>query len=619
MPRRREILAALALLAVLAGLLFAQVTLGLALLFRAVGKAARWSPVWLVVPAGGGLAWILGIGPAGALTGFTAAAHAAMATLAGRGADPVRLLHLRWLPGGIAGLLPGQFPAGLVLAAGVAAGWSWLDWLHTDAWDLRVQRPGLASICRQRLTTAFVRSGGVLTREGVCLGVVHAGGRAAAVSWRDAERGVLVTGSAEAALSRSGFQFAHAAVRLRKPVIAVDLAGTRGLAASLAAVCAATGAPMQVFGAAGTGYYEPLRGGDPARLAALVMGTIDWSQAPDSARMGCQATLTDLLAVTMAAPGDPGDAVLDDVSALLRPTALRSRVERVPGYHPRRAALVRRAGVTGSRLEADPALGGFLADQISGLRASALGRWLCPAPPSVPGARISLADVVRQRGVVLFTLDRAAHGRAADMVANLVAAEAADVYAGLLRAGVTGDGLAWISGCETVDPPALAGLMRPDTGLGAVLTTASPAAASRIADEVKVLVLHRLDDQALAERLGWLAGRRLVPAERMPGVLAPGLQVVDVSPAAPPGMAWSPALAGDTLRALDNDEFILVTRGATGRTIPRARHVPAKIPRRQAMPARSGSEARSSPVPAASPWPAGVLPFGRLLHRGRHR
>ena len=42
-PRRREILAALTLLAVLASLLFAQVTLGLTIAFHAVGKISRWS------------------------------------------------------------------------------------------------------------------------------------------------------------------------------------------------------------------------------------------------------------------------------------------------------------------------------------------------------------------------------------------------------------------------------------------------------------------------------------------------------------------------------------------------------------------------------------------------
>src|SRR5262249_8875066 len=75
-PHRREALAALTLIAALAGLLFAQVTLGLAVAFHAIGKITRWRPVWLAVPAAGGLVWLLAIGPAAALAGFLAAPRA---------------------------------------------------------------------------------------------------------------------------------------------------------------------------------------------------------------------------------------------------------------------------------------------------------------------------------------------------------------------------------------------------------------------------------------------------------------------------------------------------------------------------------------------------------------
>ena len=72
-PHRREVLAALTTLAVLSGLLFAQITLGLAVAFHAIGKLTRWRPVWLAVPAACGLVWVLAIGPAAALAGFLAA------------------------------------------------------------------------------------------------------------------------------------------------------------------------------------------------------------------------------------------------------------------------------------------------------------------------------------------------------------------------------------------------------------------------------------------------------------------------------------------------------------------------------------------------------------------
>jgi len=274
-PRRRELLAALAVPAVLGGLLFAPVTLGLAVAFHAIGKITRWRPVWLAVPAACGLVWVLAIGPAAALAGFLAAPRAVIALLTGVTTGPARLAHLGTASTGSVRWFPGQFPIALILAAGLAAVAWWLDWLHTDEWRLPAPRPGLVSLCRRRFTAAFVKSGGVLTRSGACLGVDAVTGRPAAVPWRAAERGVLVTGCVRPAVAASGFQLVHAAIRLRKPVIVVDLAAGGELAGLVAAVCAATGAPLQVFGAAGTGYYEPFRDGDPERMAALVMGMLD--------------------------------------------------------------------------------------------------------------------------------------------------------------------------------------------------------------------------------------------------------------------------------------------------------------------------------------------------------
>ena len=180
-------------------------------------------------------------------------------------------------------------------------------------------------------------------------------------------------------VSAASFQLVHAAIRRRKPVIVVNLAGTAGLAGALGAVCANTAAPLHVFGASGPGCYDPLRGGHPARKAALVMGMIDWAASTDHARRTCSGYLNDLFAVTAAAPGDPRVPVLDEVVALLSPAALRARMSQVPPYHPRRRPLSERVQASASRLEADPAparVPGRPADRV---RASPLGQWLRPA------------------------------------------------------------------------------------------------------------------------------------------------------------------------------------------------------------------------------------------------
>jgi hypothetical protein len=237
-----------------------------------------------------------------------------------------------------------------------------------------------------------------------------------------------------------------------------------------------------------------------------------------------------------------------------------------------------------------------MAEQLAGLRASPLGRWLGPAPAAGPGLAISVAEVVRTRGVALFPLDRAAHGRAADTIANLVAQDAAGVYARRHRAAIGGDGLAWFGQCETVDPQALAGLAGAGAGLATVLSTTAAAAAGRLADQVSVLVLHRLDDHALAGRLAWLTGQRLVPAG--PGSVRPAQAATGwpepgdagggpavpprppgrPGPAAPPGTAWSPAVTGEDLCSLGEGEFTLVPGADGGRVVPLAASIPARIP-----------------------------------------
>lgn len=233
------------------------------------------------------------------------------------------------------------------------------------------------------------------------------------------------------------------------------------------------------------------------------MGMIDWGPVAEHARRTCGAYLNDLFAVAAAAPGDPRVPVLDDVAALLSPAALRARMRQVPPYHPRRGPLGERAGVSASLLETDPATAAFLAGELTGLRASALGRWLRPAGARGPGsgpAQISLSAVIRERAVAFFPLDQSRHGRAARMIANLVALDMAAVFAESRRLGVAGDGLAWFGDADAMAAPALAPLISAgaQAGLATVLSTTSARAAGQLAALANVLVIRGPADTSLA-------------------------------------------------------------------------------------------------------------------------
>ena len=262
-PRRGEILAALAVAAVVAGVLSAPLTLLLAAAFDAVSRASRWRPLWLAVPAACGTIWALAIGPRAAVAGLRSGPAVTASALSTGPAAVSRL------PGLAARGLPSQFPLAVILAAGAAVLAWWVRWLHTDEWDVPEARPGLLGIWHRNRATAALRAGGVLTRDGARLGIDRPTGRAAVLRWHDAGGGVLVTGAAGPAVLASGLRLAHAAIRRRMPVIVVDLTGDRDLPATLAASCAAVRAPLHVFGAAGGPRYEPRVPPDAEQLAAL--------------------------------------------------------------------------------------------------------------------------------------------------------------------------------------------------------------------------------------------------------------------------------------------------------------------------------------------------------------
>ena len=71
-PRHRELIAVLAVAAVLTHLLLGQLTLLLAAVLYVIDRVSRWRPQWLAVPAGAGVLWSLAIGPGRAVAGLIA-------------------------------------------------------------------------------------------------------------------------------------------------------------------------------------------------------------------------------------------------------------------------------------------------------------------------------------------------------------------------------------------------------------------------------------------------------------------------------------------------------------------------------------------------------------------
>jgi hypothetical protein len=568
-PRRGEFLAAIGVALVLLHLIFAQLTLILALVFYGVTKVTRWRPAWLELPAAAGLLWTLAIGPATALAGFTAGPALVVSYLGGISGDSARLLHLGLAYSAMGHWLPRQLPVALITGAAEAAVACWLEWLHTDEWDVRPPRPGLAVATRRAALTHTIRSGGVVARDGTRLGVDEATGLPAALSWDEVAGGVLVVGSARSGTSTSSFQLVHAAIRLRKPVIVVNLGGGSGLASSLAAVCAAVDAPFHEFSAAGPASYEPFRVGSPARRAALVTAMINWSGTSGHYRESFATYLGDVFELIEAAPADRRIPVLDDVAHLLDPLALEARMAQVPAYHPGHAALAGRIRASASLAREEPELLMTASSQLAQLRQSPIGRWLRPAPVSTAGAGggpIDLGRVVRERAVVLFSLGSPGHASAAARLAWLIGQDILATDRDLQEIGIDGDGLAWFDHCEGLPQHTLRDLIShgAEAGLPVMLTTTSARAAAGLADQVNALVIHRIPDPDSAAQFAAQTGERLVPgAWAAPG--DPELTPVSQVPAS-------------ALQALGRGRFTLVVRRPVGRLVTTARTVPAALP-----------------------------------------
>ncbi|HET9972742.1 MAG TPA: hypothetical protein VFQ68_31215 [Streptosporangiaceae bacterium] len=579
-PRRDEILAVCMVLAIGAHLLFAQLTFVVAVLFHLTTKVTRWRLTWLAIPVAAGLAWAAA-GPRAAVAGYTAGAARVVGYLGDSGHQAEHLVHFTAAFAGLGTWLPRQLPLALLAGTAEAALAGWLSWLHTDEWELRPARPGLIVAARRAATARAIRAGGVAAGDGGCLGIASGSGARITLSWAEAAGSVSVCGSAASDVLTAGFQLVHAAIRRHKPVLAVDHTDDQALGAQLAAVCAAAGTPLLVFGPgpeAPAACYEPFRHGSPARRAALITAMLSWDGPGRQYRRSCLSYLDDVFELLDAAPGDPRVPVLDDVLHLLNPVALQARMGYVPAGNPRREVLAERIRVSAHLISAEPATIAGPARQLRELRESPSGRWLRPSadgrrPEGVsPGcqADIDLERALADRAVVLFRLGGPPAAESSAMLDRLICQD-------LLRAGATrdgtsegdadGDGLIWLSECAALPRQAVTSLIargRP-AGLPVLAATTSAPVAADLADLVNVVIAHRMADGAAVP---WATDGAAASREAG-GVTASW---------AAGGAAASRLAAAADPATLRDGEFVMAVRDPP-RLVPSGLLVPARVPK----------------------------------------
>jgi hypothetical protein len=475
----------------LAHLVFAQLTFVLALVFALLGKTTRWRLTWLILPAASGLVWTLTIGPSAAAAGFAAGPAQILRYCGSHG-----LAHDGGAFANAGDWLPGQLPLALIAASAEAAVAGWLDWLHTDEWAVPPFRPGLAAAIRRAVTARALHEGALVTRDGTSIGVEPATGAPVSLRWAEIAGGVLCAGSAGRDITATGFQVARAALRLRKPVIVLDLGGDPVVGSGFAAACASAGAPMRIFGT-GEGSYEPFRAADPARRTELTLALLGVvpelgagpspgaATAPGDGPSQLEAQLHTAYELMAAVPGDARTPVLDDVVHLLNPVAMRARLGLVPADGPLAGPLAERVARAMDRTRSDPEPVTRAVRQLADVRSSAAGHWVRPEADGRPG--IDLSRVVRERSAALFQADSPG-------LARLICADILALGDELRALGVDGDALVLVCGCEKLPPGMLARMVASGTaaGLSVVATTTSATAAAGLAGSFGALVIHRL-------------------------------------------------------------------------------------------------------------------------------
>ena len=516
--QRGDLTATVALVAFLAQLIFAQLTLATTICLVIIGKVSRWRRLWLAVPAAVGVGWLLAAGVRPAMAGYLAGGSRLIGLLARHDTLGAKAKDLSDMLAGWRRWLPGQMPVALIVATAQAAIRSLPGRMAAEP----RYRGGALVAARSSYLAATLRRGEVATCDGCCLGIVADTGRRASVSWQEAEAGVLCAGLNADAVSATGRDLALAAIQHRKTVVIIDLAAEADTGAArradfIESECAAVGAPLRRLGGpsgrppesprgAGPGgrppdsprlsaHYDPLSRATPALATSLLMAMIDWTGVAHARRLFCANYLNSALVLLAARRADQarserlGGSMLSELVELMSPGALRASLVTTRGRPVAASSLATRVAELSMQLESDPATLAPMAVQLAELSAAALAQLIRPAGNEVP---ISVAAALAGREVALFSLDRAVLGRPATMIARLAVADLIESLGERSDLGSRTDCLVWINGCQEIDRRQLSALIAlgERTGTAVVLGTALGSAAARIAADVNVVAVR---------------------------------------------------------------------------------------------------------------------------------
>jgi conjugal transfer pilus assembly protein TraD len=217
----------------------------------------------------------------------------------------------------------------------------------------------------------------------------------------------LIVGASGAGKSTTLLRILTEQIAAGRPVIAIDLKGSREFAGRLAAAAAEAGRPFQLWTPDGPGLWNPLAHGNPTELKDKLIGTERFTE-PHYKRAA--ERYVQLVLITLKASERPID--LESVTALMEPRRL--------------AALARELPWTRAEQIQDY-LGTLGPDQVSAVRGlgtrlallgeSQAGPYLAASRPETPG--IDLRSALQGPEVVVFSLNSSRYGQLAAQLGTL--------------------------------------------------------------------------------------------------------------------------------------------------------------------------------------------------------
>lgn len=253
--------------------------------------------------------------------------------------------------------------------------------------------------------------------DGVLVGIERGTNRPVALTDGEMNHHCFLVGTTGAGKTTTILNFVESAVQRCLPLVLIDGKGDPGLAERVRALAEAAGRPFRLFSMSGpSAHYNPLARGGITELKDKLLYLTEWSEPHYEALAGRYLQLVfRVFSLTDMKPD------LVTVGRYLDPDALASLVRQVPETNEREAIFDTLEGFKTGEIRG-------LAARLAAMTESEIGHLF-----RATGDVIDLEEMIRQNGVVLFSLDSLSFPEYSRLLGRLIVTDLKSVAARAYR------------------------------------------------------------------------------------------------------------------------------------------------------------------------------------------